>query len=70
MRVDKSKVRAPEIGRVWLHSPAVSLRPLWGKIHADRFCVDGQWAWTAESIESGREIERPMVLKSLSGVAS
>jgi len=31
MRVEKGKVRAPEIGRVWLNSPPLSLRQLRGR---------------------------------------
>ena len=31
MRVEKGKVRAPEIGRVWLNSPALSFRQLRGR---------------------------------------
>jgi len=31
MRVDKGKVRAPEIGRVWLNSPPLSFRQLRGR---------------------------------------
>jgi thiol-disulfide isomerase/thioredoxin len=31
MRVEKGKVRAPEIGRVWLNSPSLSLRQLRGR---------------------------------------
>lgn len=32
MRVEKGKVRAPEIGRVWLNSPPLSLRQLRGRV--------------------------------------
>jgi thiol-disulfide isomerase/thioredoxin len=32
MRVDKGKVRAPEIGRVWLNSPPLSFRQLRGRV--------------------------------------
>jgi thiol-disulfide isomerase/thioredoxin len=32
MRVDKGKVRAPEIGRAWLNSPALSFRQLRGRV--------------------------------------
>jgi len=32
MRVEKGKVRAPEIGRVWLNSPALSFRQLRGRV--------------------------------------
>ncbi|HZQ25587.1 MAG TPA: redoxin domain-containing protein [Terriglobales bacterium] len=31
MRVEKAKVRAPEIGRIWLNSPALTLRQLRGQ---------------------------------------
>ena len=31
MRVEKGKVRAPEIGRVWLNSPPLSFRQLRGR---------------------------------------
>src|SRR5947209_2051430 len=31
MRIDREKVRAPEIGRVWLNSPPLSLRQLRGR---------------------------------------
>jgi thiol-disulfide isomerase/thioredoxin len=31
MRIDREKVRAPEIGRLWLNSPPLSLRQLRGK---------------------------------------
>jgi thiol-disulfide isomerase/thioredoxin len=32
MRVEKGRVRAPEIGRVWLNSPPLSLRQLRGRV--------------------------------------
>ena len=32
MKVDKGQVRAPEIGRVWLNSPPLSLRQLRGRV--------------------------------------
>ena len=32
MRVDKGKVRAPEIGRLWLNSPPLSFRQLRGRV--------------------------------------
>lgn len=32
MRVEKGKVRAPEIGRVWLNSPPLNLRQLRGRV--------------------------------------
>jgi thiol-disulfide isomerase/thioredoxin len=32
MRVDKGKVRAPEIGRLWLNSPSLSFRQLRGRV--------------------------------------
>lgn len=32
MRIDREKVRAPEIGRLWLNSPPLSLRQLRGKV--------------------------------------
>ena len=32
MRVEKGKVRAPEIGRVWLNSPPLSFRQLRGRV--------------------------------------
>jgi len=31
MRIDRDKVRAPEIGRLWLNSSPLSLRQLRGK---------------------------------------
>src|SRR5438874_7721634 len=31
MKIDQGKVRAPEIGRIWLNSPPLSLRQLRGK---------------------------------------
>ena len=32
MIVEKGRVRAPEIGRVWLNSPPLNLRQLRGKV--------------------------------------